>query len=549
MHKLEEELRRHLSSGLKRSAIKSCSSWACSYRVMGQPYPGKFTFNHHPWAKEMHDCKSEMMVGMKAAQMAFTETALDIALYKIDMLGISVLYILPASIPDARDFSTSRFDTALENSPYLKDMFSDTKNIHHKRAGNANLYIRGSRSRSQLKSIPVGLVILDEVDEMMQDNIPLASERMSGQVNKQEFRLSTPTIEKFGIHSSFRETTQEEYFFKCPHCSKLSLLIFPECLVITADELTDPKIRQSYLRCKECGHRLEHETKNEWLGWKNSSWVPKHPDRLARGFHISQLYSMTEHPWKIASNYLRALTSPADEQEFYNSKLGITHTVKGAKLGDDELAACTGEYQTHTTSPKDGIITLGVDVGRWLHYEIDHYLIDKSGIPDINLITRCRILKTGKLEHFEELDALIRQFGVMYCVIDAHPEKRKAYEFAERFYGYASICYYGNNIKSKQISEDTMNHSVTVDRTSWLDVSLGRFRNTRITMPVDTSLEYKEQVKAPTRIYLKDADGNPISRYVTGSEPDHFAHARNYAEIALPLAAKLMGNQDLYGIL
>jgi hypothetical protein len=42
------------------------------------------------------------------------------------------------------------------------------------------------------------------------------------------------------------------------------------------------------------------------------------------------------------------------------------------------------------------------------------------------------------------------------------------------------------------------------------------------------------------RIYEKDVDGNPIGKYVkAGSDDDHFAHARNYSEIALPLAASL----------
>ena len=62
-------------------------------------------------------------------------------------------------------------------------------------------------------------------------------------------------------------------------------------------------------------------------------------------------------------------------------------------------------------------------------------------------------------------------------------------------------------------------------------------------------MEYKDHLQAPVRIYKRDKDGNPVGIYVTGNEQDHFAHARNYAEMALPLAASLMSSQDVENIL
>jgi Bacteriophage tail assembly protein len=167
-HKLENLFFDRLSAGLRRTTITKCSQWAEQYRIMGQPIAGPFRFKHHPWCREMHDCDTETVAGMKAAQMGYTEVALNKAFYTIDMLGRSVLYVLPAATPDASDFSTSRFDPALEMSDHINNLFSDVKNIGHKRAGNANLFVRGSRSRSQLKSLPVALAIADELDEMVQ---------------------------------------------------------------------------------------------------------------------------------------------------------------------------------------------------------------------------------------------------------------------------------------------------------------------------------------------------------------------------------------------
>ncbi len=50
-------------------------------------------------------------------------------------------------------------------------------------------------------------------------------------------------------------------------------------------------------------------------------------------------------------------------------------------------------------------------------------------------------------------------------------------------------------------------------------------------------------------MYEKDSDGNPIAKYVkAGSDEDHFAHARTYAEIALPLAASIAVSSDIKGM-
>ncbi len=544
MHRLEQLLHERVASGLRRHAISSCSKWSCEYRMMGQPFPGRWSWEHHPWLKDMHDCESELMVGQKSAQMGYTETALNKTFYAIDMNGTSVLYVLPASKPDASDFSTSRFDPALESSAHLKSLFTDVQNINHKRAGYANLFIRGSKSRSQMKSVPAGLVILDEVDEMNQKNISLVFERTSGQLKKQIFMLSTPTIDKFGINYYYLQTTQEHYFFRCPHCSKMTELVFPECLMITAEHVLDKNISNSHLICKECKQKLEHASKATWL--KGGEWVKTHSDRAARGFYINQLYSMTITPLNLATAYFNAQKDPADEQEFHNSKIGVTHAVKGARVTEADIEACKGSYLQLKTSPEGSFVTIGIDVGTWLHYVIKQWWLSQEGSTDLNVNTKCRIIRYGKVQHFEELDRLVGKYRPQGIVIDANPERRKAYEFAARFDGLVKACFYGRGISGRQvIMHPDESHTMSVDRTSWLDMTLGRYKQHTVTLPTDTDQEYRTHIKALVRIYEKDKDGNPTGRYVKGTEDDHYAHADNYAEIALQVAASLMRNEDI----
>lgn len=507
---------------------------------MGGPsFPGPWTFKYHPWLREMHESKSPLNVGQKSAQMGFTEALLNIVFYKIDICREDCLYLLPATHPDARDFSASRFDPALEMSRHLSQIFSDVKNLGHKRAGTTNLYVRGSRSKSGLKSIPVSFIAFDEVDEMEQNNIPLAMERTSGQLEKSVWMISTPTLENEGINKFFNMTTKEHFFFKCPSCSKQIELTFPENIKITADSLLDPNISNSYYRCHLCDKTLPNgKAKSEIM--QDGEWIATGPKVEPRGFHINQMYSPTIKAEDIARSYFKAQNDPADEQELYNSKLGMVHAVDGARIDENMIKECLSGVRRETLYNGKDIITMGVDVGKFLHIEIDQWkLLPGAGGFDINTHAIPKVIWYGKCVDFGELDDLIRKFRVRFSVIDGNPERRKSYEFVMRHHGFAKMCFYPNGMSGKQIQPTPEVHqAVNVDRTSWLDLSLGRFKRGKegIILPLDTDPEYRANITAPIRIYEKDKDGNPIGKYSSGNRPDHYAHARNYAEIALPLS-------------
>jgi hypothetical protein len=542
MLSLKDQVKQAILNGLRRRAITTCSRHASTYRVMGKPYPGLVSYKWHPWAREMHDSNADMNVGQKAAQMAYTETVLDRTFFKIDIEKVDCLYVLPAQTPDASNFSAARFDAALELSPHFRELFSDVKNKGHKRAGNTNLYIRGSRSRSGLVSVPIGFLVLDEVDEMVQDNIPLAIERLSGQPQKQIWALSTPTTPNRGINLRFIQSTQEHFFFKCPRCNRQTELTFPECLVITAEEISDGRIKESHYICKECKGLLIQENKWEWLA--NGIWVPtaEHPDMNYRGFYVNQMYAPNVTPVELARQYLIGQTQPSEMQIFWNSKMGLPYVGEGSKISQKIIDECKGNYH-NDDPPKRGFITMGVDVGSFIHYEIDSWFLPEGAMGnDINILAHAKCIHAGRVANFEELDNLMKDYQVLMCVCDANPERRKAVEFAGRFFGHVKLCFYGRDVKGKDMTiKDT---NITIDRTCWMDLALGRFMSKNIELPMDISVEYQQHLQSPVRRYIKDVDGNPKGTYVNEG-PDHHAHARVYAEVALPIAASLTTHSNI----
>ncbi len=174
---------------------------------------------------------------MKAAQLGVTETGINRAFFTLDQSKRDVLYVLPTTL-NASDFSKARFTTALKLSPYLKDLFVDTKHRRVESTGTNVLYIRGSRGDSNLKSIPVSEFGLGRLDE---DGRPCGVARVGavvGQVEKHILAISTPTVPKYGIHKLYLTSTQEHFYFPCPHCGRRTEPDLPDCVEIVGDRPT-----------------------------------------------------------------------------------------------------------------------------------------------------------------------------------------------------------------------------------------------------------------------------------------------------------------------
>lgn len=523
---------------------------------MGEPFPGYYSDKYHPWVREMHDSWAPFNYSMKGAQLGVTEVGINRAFYTIDKLKRDVLYVLPTAL-NATRFSKSRFGGALNHSPYLKSIFTDTNTVNLKQAGSNTLYINGSRGDSNLKSIPASELILDEVDEMDEKQIWLALERLSGQLHKHVWGISTPTIHNHGIHKLFQGSTQEHFFFKCPSCSRRTELVWPDCVEIVGEHVTDRRCGESFLKCKECKQKLEHKDKPLFLrsGEWNSTAPNANPD--VRGFHISQLYSFTVSPGELVVAYHRGFGDELAAKEFHNSKLGLPFVGDGAVVTDDMIDRSLRNHTKQDPRPNYGgerIITMGVDQGKWSYVEICEWYFD-SYSHDLNVAAQAKVLWEGKFHETEwdTLDKLMREWQVLGCVIDADPATMDARRFAKRFPGYVWLCRYRRGVSAKdiQLMDDEDGAPIaTVDRTHWLSASLGRFKTdpTRILLPRDVSREYREHIKALVGTYERDEHGNPVATFKEIG-PDHFGHARTYAEIALPLCAARETHQDVKKLL
>lgn len=481
----------------------------------------------------MLDAKEDHWCSQKSAQMGVSEVLINLTLYLIDQKGLSVLYGLPSERPDARDFCLTRFDPAVKLSPYLQQLFAGgPSSTALKMAGTRALYIRGSRGGASFESIPCGAIFLDEVDKMTDTAVKLARERASGQVRLIMREASTPSLPGVGVNQTFDKSTQDFFTFPCPHCSRWTRLVFPDCLVITAEDSKDPNLRNSYIKCKECNHKLDHKEKPVFLG--AGKWEPTFQNRNIRGFHISQLYSCTLQPYRLAESYLDSSSNLAEEQIFYNSKLGEAHVAEGAAVTDEHINACLRPY-SNQTMPTSPVVTMGIDVGKFLHFKIMEYKFQPNA-RDVNLDSHARLLYYGKIKTtnpgFTELNPIISKYNPALICIDAAPERISSEKFVKQFPGRGFTVNYSDSTDGKTLNETDL-HKLTVNRTYWIDQYLGRYMNSTIEIPNSADQELRVHLKSMQKMYEKDRFGEVIGRYVKGSDRTDYAHCGVYCEIAL----------------
>jgi len=144
---------------------------------------------------------------------------------------------------------------------------------------------------------------------------------------------------------------------------------------------------------------------------------------------------------------------------------------------------------------------------------------------------------------FEEAEALLRQYNVKVCVMDALPETRKARELQNKFARLQFwLSYYtetGEATKKEALGVwDPRELKVNADRTRSLDLTFSQFVDAASgkpgrTLPANiTSVrDYAAHLKASKRILKENAQGEKTAVYIE-SGPDHFAHAENYCTIA-----------------
>ena len=502
--------------GARENSPLTLGDWAESTPVI---LDGKaFTFERHEYLRVPYQDNHPYQVEMKAAQMGLTSKAMMRVAFGARYGGYrGILYLFPSK-SDVTDFSKGRIDPLIDDNPdTIGKWIRDTDSAGIKRIWNAFLYLRGMRSRVSLKSVPVDLIIFDELDEAPQNAVDMAMERMSHSEFKEVLKLSNPTLPDYGIDKAFQETDQRYWLLKCQVCGEFTCLedTFPDCLL----EIGGRIIRA----CFRCKAEL-----NPAFG----EWVAKKPSITdKRGYHYSQLFSQFVDPAEILHQF-RTTTNFTD---FYNLKIGMAYVEAENRLSIQEvLGLCANDG---IVSQDPGPCSMGVDQGKDLHVVIGKRDWAKAG----------KIIHLGIYKDWEELDRLMKNFRVTRCVVDALPETRNARAFAERNKGRVFLNYY-NDYQKGSYKWNEKDLTVACNRTESLDASHNEVVNDQVILPKECEIVrvFAEHLHNVAK-KLEEDEETGSKRYVyVKLGPDHFRHALNYEAMARGFgSASYFGGYDL----
>ena len=473
-----------------------------------------FDLGRYPWAIDLLNEAHPNVVIRKGAQLGFTITmilrTIDMSLYDYPR---GVLYLMP-SRDDVADFSKTRFNRFLkENADTLGKIVSGTDSVNVKRIGNAFIYFRGARSRSQLKSIPVDALYTDEEDEMDPAQVDLAEHRLDGSSFKHHFRLSTPTIPDFGVDYHWNRSDKRHWKIKCDACGGWTCLEldFPECLKRNKDG-------DVFRACGKCDKEL-NVRRGEWVAELDGVGS-------TRGYWISQLSSPTVELRKQLDMWESGELTGDRLKEYMNSVLGMPYADIEDLLDDRTLREHTRDEPREYSD--EGPCIMGADIGKSHH----HYMVGRrSGERKID------VLDFGEGD-FAKLADKIKRFNVTVACFDMMAEMHAVRAFQEAHGQTWGVIY--SEAQRNAYDWNGKEMRVTVNRTELLDESHRTIIQGEASFPrpQDDWGKWSKQMCNLARTVVRDPNtGTPKVRWIVrGRKNDHYRHTWGYLVLAAQMA-------------
>lgn len=480
---------------------------------MWRPRGEALNFAIYPWLVKLYLDMSPFWVCMKAGQVGLSELLAALAIYIPDQLKANSIYFMPAK-EQMNDFVQSRIDPILFNADddYFLNRVGkqpvDRKGVAKvglKKLKYGFAAFRGGQNPRQVTSFDADLAIIDELDRMLKSIVPYVDKRLLHSLLKLKRFASTPTFPHSGIHAWYLGGTQEEWEIRCPHCRQYASMTL---------ESVDTDNKR--LICRLCYAPMP----TPWL--LPGKWVAGVPDAPYPSYHLCGLYS--PH-LDLETDVFNALESHDESvlEQFYNQVLGLPYTPKDATITAEILDACKKEFTAPAIAKG---CFLGADIGRVINVRI--YDPNK------------RAVFIGIVDNWfgeaNSLEALMGEYEVDIAVVDAMPEIRNAEAFCDMFPGRAFRCRYINiGAEHPKTKWDFDAGTVLADRTRTLDHMFALYRMRKVALPLNASeiKDFYPQMMAPARLIETDAAGNKKAIYSEGNAPDHYAHADNYAVMAM----------------
>ena len=510
-------------------------SWIESKRVLkGQP----FSFKNRDYLLQPYRDEYRNIIFMKGRQVEMSEFSMNWLLHKLDAHPYTVgLHAFPRAA-QAQKFAKQRLQSAITDSEYIK-AWNDAHNSEQvmrkflkeqdeKGLQPYNFYILGGTWESRkdtvgdaARGISLDFIVYDERQDHPDDVETVLGEGASHSEFKQTITLGTPKLPGIQFDQQWEASDKHYWHVKCEHCGYTAPL--------TMDNIMDSGENENaptwYYGCPHCGKQLNRN---------NGIWLPQNPQVKPefRGYHINQLMVC----WLSAEEIMRKKNSTAySRRRFYNEVLGESYGGDDIPITIAMMEECgKNDYKLGQVGEHDKIYA-GIDWGAksylWIHNKqhrlIDLYIADQSDPREHPKVFARQIAKYKKY--------------VKKVVCDAGPDITRFYSLRDELKSLnvtnkVYACYYATPPAKTDMVFDDTKMIVTIGRSEAIDKVIDEISDTNLILPginmsdekVDTAIEHFTNIAAE---HVETKNGNAYIMYVN-TGPDHFLHAKIYADIA-----------------
>lgn len=240
-----------------------------------------------------------------------------------------VLVVMPL-FEQTKRFSSNYVKPAIDFSLIKNNIISidAAQNVLEKNFTNGSrmTFTYASLSCDRARGIPADELVIDEIQDMNIDFIPILRECLSASKWRIETYAGTPKTLDNTLEQYWQRSSQGVWVIRCSHCGK-------ENISTTEYDLIN-MIQDDTIRCVSCKEKLDSNNQGRW--------VHKFPSRLSDflGLHVPQpvlpMHYGNERAWKLFLDKYKTMP----KRTVYNEMLGESCDVGSKLISIENLKKC-----------------------------------------------------------------------------------------------------------------------------------------------------------------------------------------------------------------
>jgi phage terminase large subunit GpA-like protein len=288
----------------------------------------------------------------------------------------------------------------------------------------------GAGSSANVRSYPISLLVLDEIDVIAESTRRECMDRVKGRQDYKILQSSTPVRVDGGIWQEFQQSDRRRYWVPCPHCGErilfkweggegeINLKWDEDARGADGEFDLDLVLKTAFYRCEKCEGKIEDKHKLKML--REGKWVAANSkaESGSRSYHLNSFYSPTITFGRMATEFLRAQRTVGGMKTFVEGWLAEPWRADSYGLiNPDAFRKLEGEYERGTIMGDYRVI--GCDVQR------DYFVwvvrgFDKDG--------HSYLIDNGMAPNFEDVNEISKNYEVNYGIVDTGYRTQEMYE-------------------------------------------------------------------------------------------------------------------------